>query len=167
MNIQNTSQLSIMELINWFTTMLKVIQPLKGDIQTKLKDILEKGRLHAEALSEQPDKLKQEIDLYFQQNKPFEWNRDNSSNSIDVRVEKDWEQHDTLTLFAMLLNSKDILKKWGVDYPLNVGGPGLADSSRKYIDLLKKVRDNCGVKSQKEYYDYLINQLSSHAKITG
>ena len=166
MSTQNPNRFSLLNLFEWYTTMLQVIQSLSNeDIQSKLKTILEKGKFHAEALSKNPDELRKEIDQYLQENKPFEWNRNQPINSNETRVDKDWEQHDNLTLFAMLLGSKELLKEWGVDYPLNPTGPGLADTSKKYIEALEQVKSHCDVSAQQEYYDYLIQQLKSHPRM--
>jgi ribosomal protein L11 methylase PrmA len=157
------TQTSLSNLMDWYTTMLQVIQSLSNEeIQSTLKTILERGKLHVEALSRNPDDLKQEIDQYLQNNNPFEWNKNPPPNSKEERVEKDWEQHDNLTLFAMLLGNKELLKKWGVDYPLGLNGPGLADASKEYINVLIDVMSKCEVATQKQYYDYLINQLKAH-----
>ncbi len=163
MSIKNPDQVSLRDLFDWYKTMLQFIQSLNlnSDIQPQIKESLKKGKFYAEELLNNPDKLKNEIDQYLRQNYPFEWNRDKSGCYDETRVEKDWEQHDNLTLFAMLLNSKEFLNKWGVDYPLGANGPGLADPSQTYINRLEAVKNRCE-EAQKQYYEYLINELSSH-----
>lgn len=155
---------SLPNLVEWYTSMLQAIQFLSNtDVHSKLKNCLETGKLHAEALSNNPNELRREIEQYLQENRPFEWNRNRSARLAEDRAEKDCKQHDNLTIFAMLVGNKELLKKWGVDYPLSPTGPDLADASRAYIEALEKARDLCNTASQREYYNYLIEQLNSHA----
>lgn len=161
--MQNPNQLSLVDLVEWYTAMLRVAQSLNGNINIKLGGILEQGKFHADKLLSNPEELKQEIDQYLQKNRPFEWNRGRKSNKAND--EKDWEQHDNLTLFALLLGSKSLLKEWGVDYPLGTSGPGLADPSETYIKSLEEVKEGCEVEAQKEYYEYLIAELRRHPRM--
>jgi hypothetical protein len=161
---------SLLDLLKWYTTMLQAIQPLSdSDVKSKLKNRLETGKLHVEALlnnlPHNPDQLRKEIEQDFEKNRPFEWNRNQPNRLDETRVEKDWEQHEELTILAILLGSKEFLKTWGVDYPLSCDGSGLADASRSYIENLRMVKDRCAEAIQIEYYDYLIEQLKSHAQM--
>jgi ribosomal protein L11 methylase PrmA len=146
--------------------MLQAIQPLSdSDVKSKLKNRFEKGKLHVEALLSNSDQLRKEIEQDFEKNRPFEWNRNQPNRLDETRVEKDWEQHEELTICAMLLNSKEFLKKWGVDYPLSRDGSGLANASRRYIENLERAKDQCAEAIQREYYEYLIEQLNSHPRM--
>lgn len=165
-NISWRITVSLESLLKLYIHLLQVIQSLNdSDAQSKLKNCLETGKLHAEALSNHPDELRKEIDQYFEENRPFEWNRNQPIRLDETRVKKDWEQHEQLTVFAMLLNSREFLKKWGVDYPLGDNGSGLAGDLRNYIEFLEDIKNQYTEAPQIEYYDYLIEQLKLHPRM--
>lgn len=160
--MQNPDQLSLIELAEWYKAMLEAVKLLNKDIKEKLEGILTRGKLQVEEVLGSPSKLKNEIDHYVQGAQPFEWNRGNHGRLIRANIKKDWEQHEYLTIFAMILGDESFLKKWGVDYPLNAGGPGLANPSNEYIEVLEGAKEKCHSATHKQYYQYLIKELTPY-----
>lgn len=163
--MQVPHELSLTDLVRWYEEMLQSTELLSSDpsLKSRIEKIVRIQKNHIDSILAPSRSLQQELNDYFSDpaNRPFEWNRNSSKNGSNE--EKDWEQHDHLTICAMLLGDtklgEELILKWGINYPMD-NGPGLSQPNQKYIETLKRGMAYSQSAKQTYYYQFLIDNLS-------
>jgi hypothetical protein len=139
---------------------------LEGSLKQQIKAIFNAAKAHVENLSGLQTEYAEVVESYLEAKPPFEWNRNQRTMPVqdleqDPKFNQDIEQYQTLIEYSLFANDIRycILKKWGIDYPFSLQGPGLAQPNSEYIDVLAHIRDNNASETQKPYYNYIIENL--------
>jgi hypothetical protein len=145
-------------MVNNMTPYLEYLEyPLRGE----LEKILKEAEVRTNRLLKFPEEYEKVINDYLSSNCPFEWNRFEAVDESDwqSKIKRDLKQHDDLIIYSYLINDESLLIKWGIHYPLNHGGPGLALPEKRYIDLIQNARNGTRLEEQQYFYDVLLKYL--------